>query len=134
MNHFGQKEIAMDDGGFLDWRQLYQVTLNDVKDLVQDLPTGPERNEIERKVRNLDDELARADAQLAKQLGLHLCDCTWPPQIMQWREQEHAHVCPNLECGRRRERPRATQISRDTSWVRARNRRGGGDGTGWMGN
>ncbi len=125
----------MSDGGFLDWRQLYQAALDEVKDLVRDLPEGDQRNEVEDKVRGLDDMLARSDAQLAKQLNMHLCDCPWPPKIMLWREREQAHVCPNPQCGRRRERPRATQVvSRDTSWIRARRGGGsGGDGTGWMG-
>ena len=61
----------MSDGGFLDWRQLYQAALDEVKDLVRDLPEGDQRNEVEDKVRGLDDMLARSDAQLAKQLNMH---------------------------------------------------------------
>jgi hypothetical protein len=41
---------------------------------------------------------------------MKLCDCTWPPQIMRWQQSSNAHVCPNQQCGRRRERARPVQV------------------------
>jgi len=54
---------------------------------------APRRERIEAKVQVAEDVLR--DAQLAKQMGVHLCDCTWPPQIMLWEEEMDAHICPN---------------------------------------
>jgi hypothetical protein len=123
----------MDANEFIDWRQLYRAMLDQVKDASLDLPKGDRREAVEKKIKSAEDMLARADAQLAKDLGMKLCDCTWPPQIMRWQESGHAHVCPNPLCGRRRERPRPTRVSPSSSWANSRRRGGGDDGTGWMG-
>jgi len=64
------------------------------------LPSGPKRDEIEAKIRQIEEAMARSDARLAKDLGYPLCECTFPPQIMLWKEQQRAHVCPNPVCGR----------------------------------
>lgn len=64
------------------------------------IPKGSRREEAERKLAAAQDALKRADVALAKQLGMKLCDCTFPPQIMLWRQEERAHVCPNGDCGR----------------------------------
>ena len=55
------------------------------------------------KLREAEGSMKRADAKLAKELGLRLCDCEFPPNVMLWRETEKAHVCPR--CQRRREKP-----------------------------
>jgi hypothetical protein len=120
----------MDANEFIDWRQLYQAALDQLKDASLDLPQGDRREAVEKKIKSAEDMLARADAKLAKELGMRLCDCTWPPQIMRWQESTQAHLCPNAQCGRRRERPQARRYSTPSSYLR----RGGGDGTGWMGN
>jgi len=65
------------------------------------LPKGKDRDELERKVREAEDILKRSDAKLAKDLGYELCKCTYPPQIMLYRQGEHAHVCQNEKCGNR---------------------------------
>jgi uncharacterized protein HemY len=65
------------------------------------LPQGQDRKDIERQVQMAENLLQRNDAKLAKELGFHLCDCTWPPQIMLWRESEKVRVCQRAECGRR---------------------------------
>jgi len=72
-----------------------------LKELRELMPKGPKRDEIEQKLKRAEEALQRSDAQLAKQLGYDLCECTFPPQIMLWREQEKACVCPNPACGRR---------------------------------
>lgn len=124
----------MDANEFIDWRQLYQAALGELKDASLDLPAGDRREGVEKKIKSAEDMLARADAKLAKDLGMRLCDCTWPPQIMLWHEAGDAHVCPNPQCGRRRERSRPVRVSRQSSWVNSRRGGGsGGDGTGWMG-
>lgn len=125
-----KRKNAMDAGEFIDWRQLYQTALDQLKDASLDLPKGDRREVVEKKIKSAEDMLARADVKLAKDLGMKLCDCTWPPQIMRWEEASKAHVCPNPRCGRRRERPKPTGPAQ-SSWVAAR--RGGGGG-GWMDN
>ena len=77
-----------------------------LKNALSLMPKGGDRDELERKVQAAEDALRRSDAKLAKELGMHLCDCTMPPQIMLWREREQAHVCPNPECGRKRPKPK----------------------------
>ena len=62
------------------------------------------REKIEARVKTAEDILR--DAQFAEQIGVHLCDCTWPPRIMLWDQQKQAHVCPNPDCGRR-EKPKS---------------------------
>jgi len=64
------------------------------------LPSGPNRNEIEQRLKLADDMLKRSDAKLAHELGYNLCQCTYPPQIMLRRHQEKAYVCD--ACGDRR--------------------------------
>jgi hypothetical protein len=65
------------------------------------LPKGEKRDDIERRVRAAEDALRRSDVALAQKLGYDLCQCTWPPQIMLWHNNERVFVCPRPECGRR---------------------------------
>jgi hypothetical protein len=48
-----------------------------------------------------EDILTRSDAKLAKDLGYHLCKCSFPPHPMLWRENEHSYVCQDPNCGHR---------------------------------
>jgi hypothetical protein len=64
------------------------------------IPKGQERDAIEVKIAEANDALARSNATLAKALDYHLCQCTFPPQIMLWREARHSWVCQNPDCGR----------------------------------
>ena len=63
------------------------------------LPKGSQRDEIEKKVEVAAALLARSDAKLAKDLGYKMCQCTFPPQVMLWREAEKAWICQNENCG-----------------------------------
>jgi hypothetical protein len=67
-------------------------------------PKGEKRAEIEGKIGVAEAALKRSDVKLARELGLKLCDCTFPPQIMLWKEAEQSLVCPNQACGRRSKR------------------------------
>lgn len=86
------------------------------------LPKGKQRDEIEVKLREAEGSMKRADAKFAKELGLKLCDCEFPPNVMLWRETERAHVCPH--CERTIKRPVPVAI---------RTRSGGGGSQSWMG-
>jgi hypothetical protein len=82
----------MDMTDFSDWRQMCLASIDALKSASLDLPAGDRRSLIEKKIKQAEDVLARADAKLAKDLGMHLCDCTWPPQIM--RRRRNDHFCP----------------------------------------
>jgi len=64
------------------------------------LPTGANKDAIAHKIEEAENALERVDAKLAKELGYKLCECTFPPQIMLWKEQQKLFVCPNQYCGR----------------------------------
>jgi hypothetical protein len=64
------------------------------------LPKGEKRDELEQRIGAAEASLKRSDAALAKQLGYKLCQCTFPPQIMLWKEQQKSWACPNPDCGR----------------------------------
>lgn len=82
----------MDMNAFADWRQMYLESIDALKSASLDLPSGDQRSLIEKKIKQAEDIMARADAMLAKELGMLLCDCTWPPQIM--RRRQNVHHCP----------------------------------------
>jgi hypothetical protein len=90
---------AMDMADFANWRHLSLGAIELLKGASLDLPPGSQREAVETKIKHAENMLARADAMLAKDLGMLLCDCTWPPQIMLRRQ--NVHVCPNPQCGRR---------------------------------
>jgi hypothetical protein len=83
------------------------------------LPKGAPKDEIEKKIQHAEQILKGADCKLAKDLGMKLCECTFPPQIMLWKEREQAHVCPNPECGARKERPKPV-MARGATWGTSR--------------
>jgi len=87
------------------------------------MPKGEERNALEQKIEEAEQALKKSDAKLAKELGYKLCECTFPPQIMLWKEQLRAHVCPNQECGRRIDRRKPVNVgtlSTSGPWDRGR--------------
>jgi hypothetical protein len=64
------------------------------------LPTGENKDTVGRKIEEAEQALARADAKLAKELGYPLCECTFPPKPMLWKEKIKLFVCDNPDCGR----------------------------------
>ena len=64
-----------------------------VKAAASMLPKGQKKDEADAKIAAAQDALTRADAELARDLGYKLCQCTFPPQIMLWKEPPSAHVC-----------------------------------------
>jgi hypothetical protein len=90
----------MDFADIQGWVGLAKNSLDLLKSAAGMLPKGEKRAEIESKINVAEEALKRSDAKLAHDLGLKLCDCTFPPQIMLWKEPKKAHVCPNPACGR----------------------------------
>jgi hypothetical protein len=52
------------------------------KSLVGLMPKGAQADQTEQRVIEAEKALKAAEAHLAKTLGYHLCQCTFPPQIM----------------------------------------------------
>ena len=66
------------------------------------LPKGEQREQLDAKIKEAEQILARSDAKLAQDLGYDLCKCTFPPTPMLYRHSERASVCQNEACGNRK--------------------------------
>jgi len=84
------------------------------------LPKGSDREAIESTVKEAEEGLLRSDAELAKTLGYHLCQCTFPPRPMLWQEAEGAWVCQRAECGSKISKGQRPQVITRSSWTSAR--------------
>ncbi|MEQ1619079.1 MAG: hypothetical protein ABL883_12145 [Terricaulis sp.] len=84
--------------------QSYIASANGVIALIKSaagfLPKS-EKQAADDKIREAEQALAAANAQLAKSLNYQLCQCTFPPSIMLWRHTERAFLCD--ACGYRNE-------------------------------
>jgi len=69
------------------------------------IPKGKDKDAVAHKIEEAEQALKRADAKLAKELGYPLCECTFPPQIMLWKEKKRRFVCPNSACRSEKSRP-----------------------------
>lgn len=87
----------MDVTDIKDWLEASKTAVDLLKTAYAVLPKGQNRDEIENKVRMAEDILKRSDAKLAKDLGYHLCQCTFPPPIMLWEKDFDWWKCPG--CG-----------------------------------
>jgi hypothetical protein len=83
-----------------DYIRISKDTIDLLKGAFGLLPKGAKRDEAEQKIKAAEEALKRADVTLAQKLGYSLCGCTYPPQIMLWREQQKLTACPNPSCGR----------------------------------
>jgi len=83
------------------WITAANSALDLVKAAKNLLPKGPDNEAIAAKIAEAEDALNRSDARFANELGYRLCQCTFPPQIMLWRETQSEFVCQNPECGRK---------------------------------
>jgi hypothetical protein len=102
----------MDFTDIKGWVDTAKDTLGLVKSAAALLPKSDKRAEIEGKIGAAEAAMKRSDAKLAHELGFKLCDCTFPPQIMLWKEPEKSHVCPSPACGRKKKV--GIQISQET--------------------
>jgi hypothetical protein len=68
--------------------------LKGVKDL---LPESPNKDAATHSLRLAEQTFRIAETQAAQELGYHLCECTWPPQIA-LRKPDGSRCCPS--CGR----------------------------------
>ena len=104
-----------------------------MKATVDLMPVSTERNSAEEKLDEAAENLAFAEAELAKALGYKLCQCTFPPQIMlsKGRHERGDEVFRCNKCGKQEpsEQHFALQERVDAhnqgrrSWIDARRRR-----------
>jgi hypothetical protein len=76
-----------------------KTALDLVKGLRSELPKGDKSDQIEKNIDDAERALKASEAELAKGLGYRICRCTFPPQIMLWREKEKANIYG--QCGSR---------------------------------
>jgi hypothetical protein len=93
-------EDAMPIADLMNWLSASKTALDIFKGIRNELPQGPKTDEAQKQIEKAELALKSSEAELAKALGYHLCQCTFPPQAMLWREQEKVFRCPNPQCGR----------------------------------
>jgi hypothetical protein len=77
------------------WVETVKATIGLLATAKDALPKGKHRDDVEAKLQQAEESMKRADALLAKELGLKLCDCEFPPHVMLWQDSINSHVCPN---------------------------------------
>ena len=80
----------MDLSGIIEYITTSKAALDLVKSANDLMPKGKKRDEIGQQIQVAEDILKRSDVKLAKDLVYHICQCTFPPQIMLWHEQQRS--------------------------------------------
>ena len=79
----------------------YLATGKSVLDLMKTaiglLPKSEDREAIQAQIERAETTLRIQEAGLATSLGYHICQCTWPPQIMLYKHQQRRYTCQS--CG-----------------------------------
>ena len=65
-----------------DYLTAAKAVIDIFKSIKNELPQGPEADRSQEQIERAEKALKAAEAQLAKELGYKLCQCTFPPQIM----------------------------------------------------
>jgi hypothetical protein len=71
----------MDLKTITDGISLLGTAVSTVKAVVDILPKQ-DKEEVSKKLLEVEQQIKAAEAQIASGLGYELCKCTWPPQIM----------------------------------------------------
>lgn len=100
-----------------EWILDFKVASDLLKSALGMMPKSAEKDAIETKIRAADEALKRADAKLAQELGYRLCQCTFPPQPMLWKQGLGAHVCD--KCGNKISKNKPIKVATAT-WGRPR--------------
>jgi hypothetical protein len=83
----------MEPGDISVWVTAATGALELLRSAWQLLPRGDKKDELEAEVKKAEDALQRSSAALAKSLDYQLCRCTFPPQIMLWKNEKRTNVC-----------------------------------------
>ena len=97
----------MDLSAFTDGLNAVKGAVDLLKSAVSLFPKGESRAAIESRIQAAEASLQESNVTLAREWGMKLCDCSFPPQIMLWKEPKKAHACPS--CGH--EKPFGMRIS-----------------------
>ena len=81
------------------------------------LPKSDKREQAEKQLMVAEEALKRSDVALAQKLGYRLCQCTFPPQIMLFKQDEGVKVCPL--CGDTYPPPEPRVERGEGSWAKA---------------
>jgi len=82
------------------WAVASKSVIDAFKTAWEMLPSGDDKEAVGHKIKEAEQALVRADARLAKELGYPLCECTFPPSLMLWKEKLKLFVCDNPDCER----------------------------------
>jgi hypothetical protein len=107
----------MDIPGIKEIVESFELFIDALKGIRSLWHKGEKRDATGRKIEATEKLPKPSDVTIAKQLGMKIWDCTFPPQNMLWKENEQAHVCPNPQCGRRRGMPTVTSSRGTGSWA-----------------
>lgn len=75
-----------------------KTVLDIYKGLRAEMPKGVDTKNLDEEIAKAEKALQLKEADLAKSLGYQLCRCTFPPQIMLWKEDRQKSVCE--KCGK----------------------------------
>src|SRR6266446_1097159 len=104
--------------GVTEYLTAAKTTIDIIKNFAGLLPTASKATQVQEHIKQMEEALKASEAAAAKSLGHKLCQCTFPPQIMLWKEAERAHVCPNSTCGRKVSKSSSVvRVSRRSSWM-----------------
>ena len=70
------------------------------KTMIGMLPKGQHHEEAAARLQEAEKALRAAEVQLAHSLGYHLCQCTFPPQIMLSQGRHSKRGTEVFKCGR----------------------------------
>jgi hypothetical protein len=95
-----------------------KTALEVIKGAATLLPKSSKSEEVREQIERAEKALKTSEGAAAKDLGYKICQCTFPPQIMLWKETERAHICPNSTCGRKVTKSGPViRVSRRSSWM-----------------
>jgi hypothetical protein len=90
----------MDLKTITDGISLLGTAVSTVKAVVDILPKQ-DKEEVSKKLLEVEQQIKAAEAQIVSGLGYELCKCTWPPQIMLYAgEAEYGEKARCPACGR----------------------------------
>jgi len=71
--------------------------INLIKQIKDLLPSSPQKEIATQTLENAENSFKVAEAQIAVELGYHLCQCKWPPEIMLKIPKTNQFICK--DCG-----------------------------------
>jgi hypothetical protein len=89
----------MDVTQFSEYLTAGKGVLDLMKTAIGLLPKSEDREAISAQIARAEAALKIQEAALAQSLGYHICQCTWPPQIMLYQAHQRRYVCQNSACG-----------------------------------